>query len=285
MSLAASRLDIPSLRRFSESFLGRYRSSFHGEGIEFADLRVYEPGDDAGSIDWRATARTGHTLIRRYEEERGRKTIFAIDIGGDMRFTSGTRTKAQTRDEALRLLLAASFGARDRVGSMFFADAVVDTISAQAGIPHMARTLHILDRMNTSPVRPRSSIAPVLDLLVRLRTHDSLIFVITDSMDSIDPVRLRGLAGANALIWLHIGDTAEDDLSRLSHAHIQGTREVGWYDPADDECLAHYRDLRTKAWEHHRHCIEKSGGYISRLDETMDVYMALARFFAKLHHR
>ncbi len=273
------------LRRFSEAFLGRYRSSFHGQGIEFADLRTYAPGDDARTIDWRATARTGHTLVRTYEEERGRRTIFLVDVGMDMILGSHDhRPKSATRDEALSLLMHASAQSRDRIGSVFFAEDVLHALPTQGGLAHIARIEHTLSE-TTNQSHGRSTIVPVLDLLTRTRTRDALIFVLTDSMDTIDPIRLAGLARTNALIWLHIADRAEDDPMELSRIRVQEADTVGYYALRGDPRADSYRARRQEAWELGRSIIEGAGGYLCRLDDTHDVYQTLVGFFERLHRR
>ena len=73
-------LDIRTLRRLSGLLSGAYRTTFHGNGLEFAELREYAPGDDVRAIDWHASAKTGRTFVRRYTEERNIRTIFLADV-------------------------------------------------------------------------------------------------------------------------------------------------------------------------------------------------------------
>lgn len=120
-------LDLVALKKVSSLLTGNYKTSFHGSGIEFAGIREYSLGDDTADIDWKASARTGKTYIKKYEEDRERKVLFVVDTGDSMRFGSGDRTKQETLDEILSLLLFSSAENNDPNGAWFFSDRIEKT--------------------------------------------------------------------------------------------------------------------------------------------------------------
>ena len=90
-------------------------SRFRGRGMEYSESRIYLPGDDIRSIDWRVTARTGHTHTKLFQEERERPVFFVVDLGGRMRFGTRRAFKSVVAAEAASLLAwAAVVGRRSR---------------------------------------------------------------------------------------------------------------------------------------------------------------------------
>jgi len=132
-------IDLVAFKKVSSLLAGNYKTSFHGSGIEFSGIREYNIGDDTGSIDWKASARTGKTYIKKYEEDRERKVLFVVDTGSSMRFGSGEKTKEDTLSEAFSLLLFSSAENNDPNGAWFFADTVQKMHKIEKGIPHLRR--------------------------------------------------------------------------------------------------------------------------------------------------
>lgn len=120
-------IDLTTFKKVSSLLAGNYKTSFHGSGIEFSDIREYSLGDDVVDIDWRSTARTGKTYIKKYEEDRERKVLFVVDTGASMRFGSALKTKADSLDEVFSLLLFSSAHNNDPSGAWFFRDQVEKT--------------------------------------------------------------------------------------------------------------------------------------------------------------
>src|SRR3954468_14004594 len=102
------RLQVRTRRRVEGLFAGEYHSAFKGRGIEFADVREYEPGDDVRSIDWNVTARTGRTFIKRFTEERELTVIVAADLSASGGFGSAGRLKSRLIVEVCAALAAAA---------------------------------------------------------------------------------------------------------------------------------------------------------------------------------
>src|SRR5688572_21999346 len=98
------RLHIRTRRRVNDLFAGDFRSAFKGRGMEFADVREYEPGDDVRAIDWNVTARTGRTHIKRFVEERELTVILAADLSASGAFGSAEKLKSRLVVEACAAL-------------------------------------------------------------------------------------------------------------------------------------------------------------------------------------
>jgi len=88
------QLPIRTRRTVNEDFAGEYSSAFKGRGMEFAEVRLYQPGDDVRTIDWNVTARTGEPQVKRYVEERELTIVLAVDLSASGSFGSVQRPTA-----------------------------------------------------------------------------------------------------------------------------------------------------------------------------------------------
>ncbi|MFI5167811.1 MAG: DUF58 domain-containing protein [Thermoanaerobaculales bacterium] len=117
-----ARVQLAAARRIAAPWAGAYRSAFKGQGIEFADVREYVPGDDARTVDWRVTARTGRLAVRRYVEERNRTVLFLLDAGAGILAGSGDRTLLEVAAEVVALVGGAALAGGDRVALTAWSD-------------------------------------------------------------------------------------------------------------------------------------------------------------------
>src|SRR5438132_613669 len=105
-------------------FAGEYRSVFKGQGMEFAEVREYMPGDEVRSIDWNVTARMQRPYVKRYIEERELTVMLAVDVSGSERFGTKRRFKSELASELAAVLAMAAIRNNDRVGALMFTDSV-----------------------------------------------------------------------------------------------------------------------------------------------------------------
>src|SRR5665213_347088 len=105
-------------------FAGEYRSVFKGQGMEFAEVREYSPGDEVRAIDWNVTARMNRPFVKRYVEERELTIVLALDISGSERFGTVARFKSDMMTEFAAVVALAAVRNNDRVGLIFFTDRV-----------------------------------------------------------------------------------------------------------------------------------------------------------------
>ena len=114
------RLEIRARRRVDDLFGGQYQSAFKGQGIEFAEVREYQPGDEVRTIDWNVTARTGHPFIKRFAEERQLTAVLSVDCSQSTGFGSIRQSKHQMACEVGAVLTLAAGRNNDRVGLQIF---------------------------------------------------------------------------------------------------------------------------------------------------------------------
>jgi uncharacterized protein (DUF58 family) len=131
-------------------FAGEYRSVFKGQGMEFAEVREYQPGDDVRAIDWNVTARMRRPFVRRYEEERELTVMLVVDLSGSERFGTARRFKDELAVELAAVLALAAVRNNDRVGLVLFTDRVEHVVRPRKGRRHALRLLR--DLLAADPV-------------------------------------------------------------------------------------------------------------------------------------
>src|SRR5690606_29748645 len=122
-------------------FGGEYQSVFKGQGMEFAEVREYEPGDDVRDIDWNVTARTGRPHVKKHVEERELTVLLAVDLSGSKQFGTRERFKAELAAEIAAVLALAAVRNNDRVGLLIFTDRVEHFVPPRKGRRHVLRLI------------------------------------------------------------------------------------------------------------------------------------------------
>lgn len=205
-------VDLVAFKKVSSLLAGNYKTSFHGSGIEFAGIREYSLGDETSDIDWRASARTGKTYIKKYEEDRERKVLFIVDVGESMRFGSGDKTKEETLKETFSLLLFSSAENNDPNGAWFFTDTIQKIHKIEKGMGHIQRIHTDFDTFLARNDERESSLPLVIENLCQKRIRNHLIFIFSDSLELPKESQFRSLAEQNDCVFIHIFDTFENTL-------------------------------------------------------------------------
>jgi uncharacterized protein (DUF58 family) len=186
---------------------GEYRSVFKGRGMDFDEIRPYEPGDDVRTIDWNVTARTGHPHIKRYIEERELAVWFLIDTSASCRSGHGPRTKWNTMHEITALLTLSATRNNDRTGLILFSDRIEQVIPPRKGSLHAMRLLS--DLLAAEPQGKTTDLQPALDALAHLAQRRSLVFILSDFLFDTGRDQL-GLTGFRQdLIAIAVNDPQE----------------------------------------------------------------------------
>ena len=132
------RIEIRARRLVASRFLGEYHSVFRGRGIEFSEVRQYEPGDDVRAIDWNVTARMGAPYIKKYVEERELTVLLVVDVSASSAFTTTGVSKRELAAEVAATLAFSAAANNDRVGLIAFTDRVEEYVPPAQGSPPRA---------------------------------------------------------------------------------------------------------------------------------------------------
>jgi uncharacterized protein (DUF58 family) len=176
------RIDWQVIRRLDGVMQGDYRSLFYGQGVDFADLREYQPGDDVRYIDWNVTARMDTPYIRQYHEDREISAWFLLDLSPSVDFGTieGDRLKRTVLIDLVTTLARLLTRHGNRVGAMFYGKRVERTIPARGGRLQVLRLVDLLLDEPRLPSAPLTDLTPLLDDGRRRIKRRSLIFILSD---------------------------------------------------------------------------------------------------------
>ncbi len=206
-----NRIRLLTLRLVNEQLSGEYHSSFKGQGIEFDEVRPYEPGDDVRSIDWNVTARTGSPHVKRYSEERELTVVFLVDVSGSQGCGSAARTKSELAALVTSLLALSAVENGDNVGLVNFTDRIVKYVPPRRGRTAVMRLVRDI-LAGEDAGGGGTDIASVLKGFSGLQKRRALVFLISDFLDSGFSHELRVAARRHDLVAVSISDPSETSL-------------------------------------------------------------------------
>lgn len=159
-------------------FSGEYHSVFRGQGMEFAEVREYQAGDDVRNIDWNVTARIGVPYVKKHIEERELTVMLLVDLSGSEQFGTRGRFKAELAAEIAAVLALSAVRNNDRVGLIIFTDRIEHVVPPRKGRRHVLRLIR--DVLAFRPKSQGTDVAGALDYAARLLPHRSILFVLSD---------------------------------------------------------------------------------------------------------
>ncbi len=203
-------IDIHTRSVVNNLFAGDYHSVFKGQGMEFSEVREYQPGDDIRTIDWNVTARMGTPYVKMFEEERELSVVLVVDASASGSFGSGSQMKGEIGVEISALLAFAAIKNNDRVGLLIFTDEVEVFIAPKKGRKHVLRVIREL--LYFQPRGGGTDITAALEYLNRVIHRRSVVFLITDFMDADYERALQLVRRRHDLIGIAIVDPREREL-------------------------------------------------------------------------
>lgn len=200
-------------RQANEIFAGQYESAFRGRGMEFAEVRQYQIGDDIRTIDWNVTARFGQPYVKVFHEERELTVMLLLDLSGSLLFGTRNKFKRELLAEVAGMLAFLAVRTNDKVGSILFSSRVEKYIPPKKGTAHVWRL--IKEIFTFEPRDLTTNIDSVLTYFNRVSKRHSIVFLISDCMDSGFEKSLRLTAKKHDLSVLRVIDPAEEELQDI----------------------------------------------------------------------
>jgi len=171
-------IEINSCRLVNQLFAGEYRSVFKGQGLEFYEVREYQPGDDIRAIDWNVTARLGNPYVKKYIEERQRTIILLVDVSASLDFGSLSKSKNEIAAEVASLLAFSAIKNNDLVGLLLFSDRIERFIPPKKGRKHVLRIIR--DILMFKKQGYKTNIVEAIKYLNRVVRKRTILFLISD---------------------------------------------------------------------------------------------------------
>lgn len=171
-------LEIKTRGLVETAFAGDYHSVFKGRGMNFSEVREYQPGDEIRAIDWNVTARLGNAFVKQFTEERELTVMLIVDVSASGNFGSTTQSKRELAAEVACLLAFSAIRNNDKVGLLLFTDRVELFIPPKKGRSHTLRLIREI--LFFQPLGRGTEPALALDYLNNIVTRRAVVFFISD---------------------------------------------------------------------------------------------------------
>jgi uncharacterized protein (DUF58 family) len=204
------RIEISTRGLVNEVLSGEYQSVFKGRGMNFAEVREYQYGDDIRSIDWNVTARTGVPFVKVFEEERELTVMLVVDVSASGDFGTQERLKGEVAVEICALLAFSAIKNNDKVGLIIFSDQVEKCVPPRKGKRHVLRVLREL--LYHRPEGRGTDIRAALDYLNHVQRKKAVTFLVSDFRDSGFEKSLAVAGRRHDLIAVRMGDLREREI-------------------------------------------------------------------------
>lgn len=238
------RIHVTTSRLVTDFLSGQYESVFKGRGMEFDEVREYQPGDEIRSIDWNVTARMGHPFIKKYIEERQLTVMILLDASASSYFGTSKRLKSELAAEVSAVLAYAAVNHNDRVGLIIFTDKIEKFIPPRKGQQHVLRVIR--EALYFKPKGRGTDIEGALKYLDSVTTRRAVTFIISDFFA---PEFRKPLSVANKrhdCIAITITDPRELELPRSGIVELKDA-ETGAIFPVDTASSAVRKIYSDKA--------------------------------------
>lgn len=204
------RIQIVTSRLVTDVFAGQYQSVFKGKGMEFYEVREYQPGDEIRSIDWNVTARMGHPYVKKFIEERELTVMLLLDVSRSSYFGSVKQLKRRLAAELSSLLAFSAHKNNDKIGLIIFSDKIEKFVPPRKGLRHVLRVIR--EALYFEPKGKGTNIAHVLEYLNRVTKRRTITFLISDFLDKGYKKRLSVSNKRHDIVALTITDPRETEL-------------------------------------------------------------------------
>ena len=275
------RLEITTRHLVRDIVAGEYSSAFRGRGVEFSEVREYQPGDDVRTIDWNVTARLGAAYVKRYLEERELTVMFLVDASASERFGTRLRTKQSLAVEVCAVLALAAARNNDRIGAVWCTDRVERFVPPRRGRRHALRVIN--DLLAFEPAGQRTDLAAGLRFIDPILRRRSVIFLVSDFLATGYHAALERLARRHDLIALQLFDPRERELPDLGLAALYDA-EAGtwaWVDTGRRETRERFQERGAAFDRSLQQSIQQGGAELIRLETGRSYAEPLLAFFRR----
>ena len=225
---------------------GEYVSAFKGRGMEFSEVREYQPGDDIRLIEWNVTARMGQTFIKEFKEERELTSMLLVDVSSSGEFGSVGKLKNEITAEIASILAFAAIKNNDKIGLIVFSDIIEHYIPPKKGKAHVWNIIRTL--LDFNPEGKGTNLNLPLEYLINIQKRKTVAFLISDFQAKGYENTLKIAKQKHDIIALRVVDPNEQDLPNVGLIHLQDaeTGESILIDTADREMVKQFTQLCKK---------------------------------------
>ena len=219
------RIQITTSRMVTDVFCGQYQSVFKGRGMEFDEVREYQPGDEIRSIDWNVTARMGHPYIKKFMEERELTVMLLLDLSGSSYFGTVNKLKRQIAAEICSVLAFSAIRNNDKAGLIIFTDRIEKFVPPKKGLSHVLRIVR--EALYFEPQGKKTNIPAALEYLNKVCKRSTVTFIVSDFYAEVFDKPLAIANKRHDLVGITITDPKELDLPNIGLAQFNDPETGG----------------------------------------------------------
>jgi uncharacterized protein (DUF58 family) len=277
-------LEIKTKGLVETAFAGDYHSVFKGRGMNFEDVREYQPGDEIRAIDWNVTARLGNAFVKKFTEERELTVMLIVDVSASGNFGSTTQSKRELAAEVACLLAFSAIRNNDKVGLLLFTDRVELFIPPKKGRSHTLRLIREI--LFFDPAGRGTDPALALNYLNKIVTRRAVVFFVSDFQAPDFSHTLAVSGRRHDFIAVHIQDERETVLPNIGIITLEDaeTGEQIEINTADRTARARFNDLADEKERALTRTLRRNNIDAITLRTSEDYLPALRSFF-KLRER
>ncbi len=273
------RIQITTSRKVTDVFAGQYQSVFKGVGMEFDEVREYNPGDEIRSIDWNVTARMGHPFVKKFVEERELTIMLLLDVSMSCKFGTVNRVKSDLAAEFCSVMAFSAIKNNDKVGMLAFTGEIEKYIPPRKGIRHVLYVIR--EALQNEPKGSGTDINNVLEYLNLVTKRKTITFLVSDFIAPDFKKMLSVTNKRHDLIGVTISDPSEIELPNagIVMMHDAETGEPYVVDTSDKKARNEYRSRSEEIIKKRDELFNSAG--IDRIDIRTDMSYVepLIRFF------
>jgi uncharacterized protein (DUF58 family) len=213
------RIEITTRGLVNEVFSGEYHSVFKGRGMEFAEVREYQMGDDIRNIDWNVTARSGSPFVKIFDEERELTVMLLVDVSSSGNFGTTTQMKGEIAAELCAVLAFSAIKNNDKVGLIIFSDKIEKFIPPRKGKQHVLRVIREI--LFFKPEDSQTDLNVALEYLSRVIKRRSIVFLVSDFLTENYEKSLQVANRKHDIIAINIIDPREVELPSIGFIEME----------------------------------------------------------------
>src|SRR5919199_997970 len=282
------RLDWQVIRRLDGLLQGDYRSLFYGYGVDFADLRDYQPGDDIRYIDWNVTARMATPYVRQYVEDREITAWFLLDLSPSVDFGTVHTLKRNQLVDFVTVLARLLTRHGNRTGAIFYGSRIERVIPPKGGRLQVLRIINDLIKQPRLPRAPMTDLTALLEAGLRSIRRRSLVFVVSDFISAPGWERPLGLlTRRHEVLAVRLYDPRETELPDIGPVVMEDaeTGEQLWIDTHDKKFRQRFHEAALRREAELNAAFRHAGVDVLSLSTEEDLVRAIVRFAAMRKQR
>ncbi len=243
------QIEIKTRGVVNDVFSGEYHSVFKGRGMEFAEVREYQPGDDIRTIDWNVTARFNHPFVKVFEEERELTVILLVDMSGSLIFGSKDKTKQQIAAELSAVLAFSAMKNNDKVGLILFTDQIEKFVPPKKGRSHVLRIIR--EVLSFEPQGNETDLKGALEYFNHTIKKKSITFLLSDFIAENYEKIIRIVGKKHDLISVVLEDPREMNIpkSGLIEFRDAETGQIRFVDTSNQKVREEYLKILDEITE------------------------------------